>query len=239
MSDDATFDKHIENVVKKVRQKTGWVLRTFYSRRQDIMKTLFKSLIAPHINYCSQLWMPSKTTQIETIEKLQKDFFSRIPAIREINYWDQLKSMKMLSLQRRLEIYRIIYTWKVLEGLVPDCGITMKQEGGRSGRKCEIPPMNKKAKKSVQSLREQTFQVNGPQLFNSIPAYVRNMTKCSIDEFKMKLDKFLESIPDEPNMRGLTPGACNMEARASNSLVDQVRRVQMDNVHMATFQMGG
>ena len=204
-----------------------------------MMTTLFKSLIAPHVDYCSQLWMPSKTTQIETIEKLQKDFFSRIPAIREMNYWDQLKSMKMLSLQRRLERYRIIYTWKVLEGLVPNCGISMKQEGGRSGRKCEIPPINKKEKKSVQSLREQTFQVNGPQLFNSIPANVRNMTKCSIDEFKTKLDKFLESIPDEPNMRGLTPGACTMEARASNSLVDQIRRVQMANTHMATFQMGG
>ena len=38
------------------------------------MKTLFKSSIAPHVDYCSQLWMPSKTTQTETIDKLQKDF---------------------------------------------------------------------------------------------------------------------------------------------------------------------
>ena len=239
LSDDATFDKHVENVVKKVRQKTGWVLRTFYSRRQDIMKTLFKSLVLPHVDYCSQLWMPSKTSQIEIIEKLQKDFFSRIPAIREFNYWDQLKCMKMLSLQRRHERYRIIYTWKVLEGLVPDCGVKKKQEGGRSGRKCEIPPINRKARKSIQTLREQTFQVNGPQLYNILPANVRNMTRCSIDEFKMKLDKFLEGIPDEPSVRGLTPGACTAEARASNSLLDQVRRVQMANTHMATFQIGG
>ena len=45
----------------------------------------------------------------EAIEKLLRDYFSGIPAIRELNYWDQLKTKKMLSLQRRLERYRILY----------------------------------------------------------------------------------------------------------------------------------
>ena len=228
LSDDATFNEHVQHVVKKVRQKTGWVLRTFYSRRQDIMKTLFKSLIAPHVDYCSQLWMPIKPTQVQTIEKLQKDFFRKIPAIRDLNYWEQLQNMKMLSLQRRLERYRIIYIWKTLEGLVPNCGISVSQEIGRHGRKCHIPSINKKAKLSVKTLREQTFQVHGPQLFNALPNSVRNTTKCSVDDFKMKLDKFLETIPDEPNVGGLTPGASTLEARASNSIVDQIRRVHMD-----------
>ena len=99
---------------------------------------------------------------------------------------------------------------------------------GRHGRKCHIPSINKKAKQSVKTLREQTFQVHSPQLFNALPINVRNETKCSVDDFKMKLDKFLESIPDEPNVGGLIPGASTLEARASNSLVDQVRRVHMD-----------
>ena len=83
LSDDGSFDDHIIKVGKKVRQKMGWVMRTFYSRRQDLMKTLYKSLIVPHVDYCSQLWMPIKSTSIQTIEKLQKDFFNRIPAIKE------------------------------------------------------------------------------------------------------------------------------------------------------------
>ena len=172
--------------------------------------------------------MPIKSTQIQIIEKLQKDFFKKIPEMRDLDYWEQLKHMKMLSLQRRLERYRIIYIWKILEGLVPNCGVQVSPELGRSGRKCLIPSLNTKSKQSVQTLKEQTFQVNGPQLFNTLPSSVRNTTKCSVDEFKMKLDKYLEGIPDEPSMSGLTPGACTLEARASNSLVDQVRRVHMD-----------
>ena len=124
--------------------------------------------------------------------KLQKDFLKRIPAHREMNYWEQLKSRKTKSFQRRLERYRIIYTWKIFDGIAPSCGIETKPEGERLGRKCQVPPIKKQSKKLIQTLREPTFQVNGPQLFNSLPASVRNMTNCGVDEFKIKLDNFLE-----------------------------------------------
>ena len=95
------------------------------------MNTLFKTLVVPHIDYCSQLWMPIKPVEILKVEKLQKDFLSRIPALRGNNYWEKLKIMKMISLQRRQERYRIIYIWKILEGIAPNCGIesTMSEDG--------------------------------------------------------------------------------------------------------------
>ena len=40
MSDDAKFKEYIEKVATKVRQKIGWILRTFYTRRTDILKQL-------------------------------------------------------------------------------------------------------------------------------------------------------------------------------------------------------
>ena len=148
----------------------------------------------------------------------------------------------MLSLQRRLERYRILYTWKILEGISPNCGIEVKLEGGRVGRKCNIPKIQTKSQKWVQTLREQTFQINGPQLFNSLPAYLRNITKCGVDDFKTKLDKYLEKVPDEPSMRGLVPRAYTIEARPSNSILDQSRRIQMSSWpadHMAKETHGG
>ena len=224
VSDDATFDAHIDHVVKKVRQKTGWVLRTFYKRNPMFMKTMWKTIVLPHIDYCSQLWCPIKPGNILKIEKLQRDFFNRIPALRDLNYWEQLKQMKMLSIQRRLERYRILYMWRVLEGVTPNCGIEVKADDGRQGRRCKVPSIATKARTSVKALRDQTFQVNGPQLFNVIPIYLRKMTKCPIEDFKMALDQYLERLPDEPSMRGLTPGACTAEARPSNSILDQGRR---------------
>ena len=132
--------------------------------------------------------MPTQSTQIQAIEKLQKDFFNRVPALREMNYWQQLGHLKMLSLQRRLERYRILYVWKVIEAQVPNCGIKVRGEDARLGRMCEVPPLNTRASQAVQTLREQTFQLNGPKLFNSLPAKIRNMSKCSIDDFKIALE---------------------------------------------------
>ena len=62
----------------------------------------------------------------EAIEKLQRDYLNGIPAIRELNYWDLLKTLKMLSLQRRLEKYRIVYIWKMLEGISQNYVIEVK-----------------------------------------------------------------------------------------------------------------
>ena len=60
---------------------------------------------------------------MKAIEKLQKYFIRKIPALRELDYWQQLDSLNMISLQRRLKRYRIIYIWKILEHQVPNCGI--------------------------------------------------------------------------------------------------------------------
>jgi hypothetical protein len=227
LSEEANFKAHIQHVEKKVRRKIGWVLRTFYCRSTYFKKTLYKTLIVPHIDYCSQLWMPVQTTQVQAIEKLQKDFFKRVPALRDLDYWQQLAQLKILSLQRRLERYRILYIWKIIEGKVPNCGVYVRIEDGRLGRMCQVPTINKNAPQSVQTMREQTFQVNGPKLFNSLPAKIRNITRCSVDDFKMALDQYLETIPDEPRVSGLTPGGCTAEARASNSLLDQCRRPRL------------
>ena len=59
---------------------------------------------------------------------------------------------------------------EILEGLVPNCGLEALHNE-RRGREIKIPPL--KGKSSVRTLREQSFQVNGPKLFNSIPKKVR------------------------------------------------------------------
>ena len=228
ISDDATFTNHIHHVCKKVKQKAGWIFRTFLTRNTKVMKFLWKSLIQGHIDYCSQLYMPNKSSELQMIENLQQWYTKRLPEIQNQDYWTRLKSLCMLSQQRRLERYRIIYTWKILEELAPNCGLTV-QPSGRRGREFKVPLL--RGKPSIKTLRSQSFQVNGPQLFNSLPVNIRNLTKVSVGEYKEKLDKFLMKIPDEPKVDGLTPGACNQwTAAPSNSIIDQVRRVQLRGV---------
>ena len=111
---------------------------------------MFRSLVLPHIDYCSQLWMPVDGANVHSLEKLKSDFFKKIPDLRGMNYWEGLTDMKMLSMQRRLERYRIIYIWKILEKCAPNCGISKLEdsESSRLGRRLEVPRVNGSAKQT-------------------------------------------------------------------------------------------
>ena len=110
-----------------------------------------------------------------------------------------------------------------MEGLVPNCGLNFTSNE-RRGREALIPPL--KGNPSIRRLREQSFQVSGPRLFNSLPPSLRKITKVPVDDFKFHLDKYLETIPDEPRTEGLTPSACDLfSAAPSNSIIDQARAI--------------
>ena len=68
MSNTATFTLHIKNIVKNARDKMGWVLRVFQSRKRSLMLALLKSLVIPLLQYCCQLWNPWKAKDIQAIE---------------------------------------------------------------------------------------------------------------------------------------------------------------------------
>ena len=226
MNNCANWSTNVMNVTKKSRQKMGWIFRSFHSRNSQFMKHMFKTLVTPHIDYNSQLWMPIVCTEIEKIEKIQRDFFRYIPSLRGLTYWEQINMMNMLSLQRRLERYRIIYSWKILENLVPNCGLEeiVDSTESRQGRRLRIPSIDRKSPAAKQL--DQCFQINGPKLFNCLPAKIRNLKNVSLAYFKMALDKFLETVPDQPKIDGLTPGTQDLSGLYSNSLLHQTKRGQ-------------
>jgi len=223
MNEKADFSDHINKVVTQVSQKAGWILRTFATRSTTFMRLMWKTLLQAHIDYCSQLYQPLQSGNLTRIENLMKTYTKKIPQIKEQNYWMRLKTLKMNSQQRRFERYRILYTWKVLEGLVPNPGLE-QCDPGRGGRQVKIQKLNKNSSAKTKSLREASFQVHGARLFNCLPEQVRKVTKCELKVFKEKLDTFLSRIPDEPKIGSLIPACCDQVTGApSNSLVDQVR----------------
>ena len=226
MADDATFTAQIDKVCKRVKQKCGWILRTFYCRKPQFLRQMFNTLVQPHIDYCSQLYAPAEGPQFDRIEGLLRSFTSNIPQVKHLNFWDRLKELRMNSELRRIERYKIIYTWKILENLAPNCGISEANESERRGRRCAIPQL----KLQVRKLREASFQVSGPSLFNKIPKNLRNLTKCGQEEFKTQLDMFLTSIPDEPRAPGLVPAAVTPDCKPSNSLLYQIDRARREGL---------
>ena len=83
ISNDATFAEHITIVAISANQKCGWILRTFRSRDQKTLMTLWKSLVIPLLDYCCQVWSPNKQAQIISLENVQRHFLNKVESLAE------------------------------------------------------------------------------------------------------------------------------------------------------------
>ena len=198
LENNGSFDLHIENIVKKVKRLTGWVLRSFVNRTLPFMRKMWTTIIRPHLDYCSQLWSPPEGPTMDKLERLQYFFTGLIPEIRNMSYEERLKKLKITSLQRRYDRYRIFYMWKIKNGVVPNCGI-FESTGSNSRQGCKfiIPktPNNKWGR-----LKDRSFQVMGPRCWNSLPCDIRNSKETEFLLFKKEVDEYLETVKDQPRV---------------------------------------
>ena len=185
----------------------AWALSAFRDRSQTVMLTLYKSLVRSKLEYCCPVWNPTKIGDIQKLETVQRFFTRKISGCKDLDYWDRLKKLKMLSLQRRRERYCIVHIWKILNEQAPnDLGIGFVTHQ-RLGIKADIPPINIKAQMSVRADYDKTFRVRAAQLFNVLPMELRSI--ASLDSFKTGLGRFLEQFPDTPPVPGYTPNNDN------------------------------
>ena len=73
-----SFEDHVRNSTAKANRTISWVTRNVISREPSIMLGLYKSLIKPHIGYCSKAWAPmarhGNWSLILELEAVQRSF---------------------------------------------------------------------------------------------------------------------------------------------------------------------
>ena len=210
--EDLSWTPHINSIADSARKMSAWVLSVFSDRSEINMMTLYKAMIRNKVEYSSALWNPSKITDIQTIENIQRSFTSKITNLSHLDYHQRLKALKIASLQRRRERYIIIHMYQLLHGISPnDMNIQFKPPN-RRGIRAVVPPLHRHATSKSQNMYDSSFAVTGPRLWNAIPT--QTTLKRSLSSFKSSLQKFLDETPDEPPTRGYT-------VRDNNSLLSK------------------
>ena len=72
VSSDLSWSTHIGNMVPKARSTLSWVFSVFKTCDKIVMTTLYKSLIRSQLEYCCPLWSPTKVTEKQLIEGVQR-----------------------------------------------------------------------------------------------------------------------------------------------------------------------
>ena len=197
VSENLSWETHIAESVKRGRKCMGWILRTFKSRKAEVLLTLYRSYVIPLLEYASVLWTPYKIKDIIKMESIQRSITAKIEGLKHLNYHQRLRALKLFSLQRRRERYSAIYVYKIAMNLVPNNLNLQFYTTSRHGLKCrllKIPATH------IGTVRKNSSISAGPSLFNVLPSEIKEAV--SIEQFKSRLDKFLISIPDLPPTHG-------------------------------------
>ena len=210
---DLSFKEHIASIIKKASNKASWILSVFSTRSKFEMLFLYKTYVRPNLEYCCPLWNPSgpnSVTSIKQLESIQKTFTSKIRSVKNLNYWERLNALNLMSLQRRRERYIIIHLWKILTSKAPNDLQVKFYMNQRSAIRATIPEMP--THRQNISVFDKSFSVLGPKLWNILPKDC-TLIMDSLEKFKQRLGVFLSEFPDLPPSNGyFSPN--------SNSLLD-------------------
>ena len=135
--------------------------------------------------------------------------------MKGLDYWERLKEMQLYSQERRRERYMVIFLWKISQGLVRGYDITFSNTA-RRGRSIVPNTIVRSSPAAVRKARESSLGVKGAQIFNLLPASLRNLNSDNADTFKTNLDAFLMKVPDQPTVSN------QARAAETNSLLDQI-----------------
>ena len=188
MSSNAKFDTHIKNTTAAGHRIVGWVPRTFKTRALQQMLTLLETLVVSQMEYCSPLWSPMDTRNIALLERVKHRFTSKFAVFQsydmslkmpvyQISYEDQLKRIKICSLERRRERYMIIYVYKIVIGLVPNPGLEWAYKE-RINIKVK-PSYCHSAPAWVRTIQDKSFYSRLPRLYNTLPTSMRELQSVS------------------------------------------------------------
>ena len=134
---------HINDVASKGRSMAAWVLGAFRTRDRTAMLILYNALVRSHLEYCCILWNPQAVDLIQKIEAVQRAFTRKISGLEHLDYWERLRALGMMSLQRRRERYIIIHMWKILYGKCTNDVHIEFSPLSRRGITAKIPKLSK------------------------------------------------------------------------------------------------
>jgi ribonucleases P/MRP protein subunit RPP40 len=108
--------QHCSSVYGKANKMLGLIKRNIKHKKKDVMLILYKSIVRPHVEYCSSAWNPYYRKDVNLIERIQHRFTRLLPDLRNVPYLDRLKDLGLWSLEERKNRADLIEVFKLLKG---------------------------------------------------------------------------------------------------------------------------
>jgi hypothetical protein len=180
------FKFHIYEKTKKANKIMGIIRRSFKHLNGATFTKLFKGIVRPHVEYGNSIWSPHLKYLIDEVEDVQRRATKQLPGMKDLEYDQRLKSLKLPCLLYRRIRGDMIETFKLLTGKydnnVPHPLKLIAHQHNTRGHKLKLEKSQSKL-----DIKKYSFGNRVIKLWNSLPSEVVN--PCTMDTFKSRLDK--------------------------------------------------
>ena len=182
------FDTHTVTQANKANQVRGLIRRTFDNLDEEMLVLLYKSMVRPHLEYCQAVVYPQYVKHEKMLEAVQRRATRLVPKIRNTEYPERWKQLKLPSLAYRrrrgdmIEVYK--YTHNVYNVPVQPMEVELRITHGHSYKLLK--------KSSSTSQRQKFFSMRVINSWNSLPDLV--VTAPLVNAFKGHLDAHWDDL---------------------------------------------
>ena len=147
---------------------------------QEVLATMFNSLVLPYFNYCSTVWHGNNSSHTDNLFKLQKraariitnsDYSIRSTQIFETLQWQPIKTI--------FDKRELIMMFKVLKGMAPDYLKTLFHICNNTSYSLRTNNLKISLPKPKTNFLKKSFAYRGATSWNKLPSYlIREVVEC-------------------------------------------------------------
>ncbi len=191
ITSDLKWDNHINHTISKANKVLGVVRRNLHPCTAELKSTAYKSLVRPHLEYCSPVWDPSTKELITKLEAVQRKAarFACRDYSRESSVSAMLLKLNLDPLQLRRQATRLTLMYKITNSqvaipaqkfLTPVARPTRRNNSRayqrpRANKNCYNNSFFPKTIAEWNSLPEHLVNINTPEAFKEqVTEHLRN-----------------------------------------------------------------
>lgn len=117
ISDDLKVSTQCSKAYSKASRSLGMISRAVMCKTPRILMALYKTLVRPHLEYCTAAWSPYYVRDKVLLERIQHRFTRMVPGLRHLEYADRLQRLGLWTLEERRNRSDLLEVFRMLRGL--------------------------------------------------------------------------------------------------------------------------
>jgi len=116
MSSDLKVGCQCMEAHSKASQILGIINRTIRFKNRGILVSLYKTMVRPHVEFCSPAWNPYYVKDKQLLERVQHCFTRMFSDLKSLPYEDRLRNLGLWTLEERRNRADLLEIFKMVKG---------------------------------------------------------------------------------------------------------------------------